>query len=221
MKSQNTHRRFTRGEERANALSHFAGALLAIAGLVLMMVYSVRLGNAWHITSTAVFGASMVFLYISSTLTHFLKPGKIKDFFFTFDKIAIFILIAGTYTPLALIVLRGGFGWTIFGIEWGLAIIGSYLVIRNPVGYEKGVGRFTVLAYALMGWLIIIAIVPVIRSLPLMGWLWILIGGVAYSLGILFYNTWRFKYHHLVWHLFVIAGSLSHFFAIFFYVIPS
>src|SRR6056297_2882370 len=97
MKNQNTHRRFTRGEEMANALSHFAGALLAIAGLVLMVVYSVRLGNAWHITSTAVFGASMIFLYISSTLTHILKPGKIKDFFFTFDKIAIFILIAGTY----------------------------------------------------------------------------------------------------------------------------
>ena len=221
MGEKRSNKRFSGGEEVANALSHFTGALLAIAALVLMVVYASRYGNGWHVTTTAIFGASMVILYLSSTLNHILRPGKLKDFFFTFDKIAIYLLIAGTYTPLALVVLKGAFGWTIFGIEWALAITGSYLVLRKPDGFDKGVNRFSIVAYAVMGWLIVIAVVPVIRALPLMGWLWIFIGGACYTIGILFYNKITFKYHHLVWHLFVMAGSMAHFFSIFFYVIPS
>ncbi|MBN1132691.1 MAG: hemolysin III family protein [Bacteroidales bacterium] len=213
-------RKFTYREEIANAVSHLVGTLLAIAGLVLMVSYSVNRGNSWHIISTAVFGASMIILYLSSTMTHSLPPGKAKDFFFNFDRIAIYLLIAGTYTPIALVTLHGPLGWVIFGIEWGLALTGIILIALKPGNYDNGVNIIYVLSYAVMGWLILIALVPVIRTLPLMGWLLILIGGFFYTLGILFYKLARFRYHHLVWHLLVIAGTLSHFFAVFFFVIP-
>jgi len=212
--------RFTEKEELANALSHLSGALLSIAGLVLMVVYSSRIGNGWHIVSTTIFGVTLLFLYTSSTMTHWLKPGRFKNIFFTLDQVAIFFLIAGTYTPLTLVALHGILGWTIFGIEWALALTGSLIKILKPTRYEGGVHYFFIFLYAGMGWLFMMVVVPVIRILPTMGWLWILIGGFCYTLGILFYKKARFKYHHLVWHLFVIAGSLSHFFAIFFYIIP-
>jgi hemolysin III len=185
-----------------------------------MVVFSVTRGSSWHVVSSAIFGSTMVILYISSTLNHWLKPGRGKEFFFTFDQIAIFMLIAGTYTPVTLVALHGPFGWTIFGIEWGLALVGTIIRIVKPVKFDKGVNLFFVLTYAIMGWIIIIAIVQVFNALPLMGVIWILIGGVCYSLGILFFKIAKFRFHHLVWHLFVIAGSISHFFAIFFYVIP-
>ena len=212
--------RFTKKEERANALSHLSGTFLSIAGLVLMAVYSSKNGDAWHVVSTAIFGATLILLYASSTITHWLKPGRLKDLFFTIDQVAIFFLIAGTYTPLTLVVLHGAFGWTIFGVEWALALMGSVMKILNPTRYEGGVNYFYILLYAGMGWLFLVVIVPVIRILPTMGWLWIVIGGLCYTLGILFYKKARFRYHHLVWHLLVIGGSISHFFAIFLYIIP-
>ena len=211
--------KFTRGEETANAISHLAGALLGVAALVLMVVYSARVGTAWHIVSTAIFGATLVILYLSSMFTHWLPAGRTKEFFFTVDQIAIFMLIAGTYTPLALISLHGPFGWVIFGIEWGLAVIGIVLKLIKPVKYNTGVGLFNIILYASMGWLVLIALVPLIRKLPLMGWMWILIGGLFYSAGIWFFRVARFRYAHLVWHLMVLAGSISHFIAVFFYII--
>lgn len=212
--------KFSRGEELANAISHFSGALLAIAGLILMVHFSLLKGNNWHVVSTSVFGASMIVLYFSSTMTHILPMGRSKDFFFNFDRIAIYLLIAGTYTPIALITLHGPLGWAIFGLEWGLAIVGTIMILTRPGDYNTGVNTFYVISYAVMGWLILIAIVPVLNTLPLMGTLWILIGGVCYTLGILFFKVVRFPYHHLVWHLFVLAGTTSHFFAVFFYMIP-
>lgn len=212
--------KFSRGEELANAISHFTGALLAVAGLVLMVRFSVLNGNGWHVVSTSVFGASMIVLYLSSTLTHILPMGKAKDLFFNIDRIAIYILIAGTYTPIALLTLHGPIGWVIFGIEWGLAIVGTVMILSRPGDYKTGVNTFYVVSYAVMGWLILIAIVPVMNTLPLMGTLWILIGGVCYSLGILFFKVIKFPYHHLVWHMLVLAGTISHFFAVFFYMIP-
>lgn len=212
--------KFSRREELANAVSHFSGAILAVVALVLMVYQSSVHGNGWHIVSTAVFGASMIVLYLSSTLTHILPMGKAKDFFFNFDRIAIYFLIAGTYTPIALITLNGPFGWIIFGIEWGLALTGTFLILRKPGDYATGVNLFYVISYAVMGWLILIAIIPVYRILPLMGTLWILIGGLCYTIGIVFFKFIRFPYHHLVWHLLVVAGTVSHFFAIFFYIIP-
>ncbi len=213
-------KKFSRKEELANAISHFSGAMLAIAGLVLMVYYSAAHGNGWHIVSTSVFGTSMIILYLSSTLTHILPMGKSKDFFFNFDRIAIYILIAGTYTPIALVTLNGPFGWVIFGIEWGFAIIGTILILMRPGNFSSGVNIFYVISYAIMGWILLIAIVPIMNSLPLMGTLWILIGGLCYTFGIVFFKLVKFPYHHLVWHLLVIAGSVSHFFAVFFYIIP-
>jgi len=212
--------KFSRKEELANAISHFSGALLAVAGLVLMVRFSMLNGNGWHVVSTSVFGASMIVLYLSSTLTHILPMGKAKDLFFNIDRIAIYILIAGTYTPIALLTLHGPMGWVIFGIEWGLAIVGTVMILSRPGDYKTGVNTFYVVSYAVMGWLILIVIVPVMNTLPLMGTLWILIGGVCYSMGILFFKVIKFPYHHLVWHMLVLAGTISHFFAVFFYMIP-
>jgi len=212
--------KYSRGEELANAVSHLSGALFAIAGLVLMIHFSLIHGTAWHVVSTSIFGTTMIVLYLSSTLTHILPAGKAKDLFFNFDRIAIYFLIAGTYTPIALITLHGPMGWVIFGIEWGLALVGTLMILSRPGNYNKGVSTFYVISYAVMGWLILIAIVPVMNKLPLMGSLWILIGGLSYTLGILFFKVIRFPYHHLVWHLLVLAGTISHFFAVFFYMIP-
>jgi len=211
--------KFSKGEELANAISHLAGALLGVAALVLMVVYSARVGTAWHVVSTAVFGATLVILYLSSMFTHWLPQGRTKEVFFTMDQVAIFMLIAGSYTPIALISLHGPFGWVIFGIEWGLALIGIILKLLKPVKYSTGVGWFNIILYVSMGWLLLIALVPLIRVLPFMGWMWIIIGGLCYSVGIYFFRIAKFKFAHLVWHILVIAGSVSHFIAVFFYVI--
>ncbi len=212
--------RYTSGEELANALSHLVGTLLAIAGLVLLVVKAAQTGTGWHIVSSAIFGASMVILYFSSTMTHWLKPGKAKEVFFTLDQIAIFLLIAGTYTPFTLLALHGPLGWVIFGLEWGLAAIGITIKLAKPVQYNKGVNLFYILLYAAMGWMLVIAIVPTFNNVPIMGVLWILIGGLCYTVGIFFYRKARFYQHHLVWHLLVLAGTISHFFAIYHYILP-
>jgi hemolysin III len=211
--------RFSRSEEHANAISHFAGALLAIAGLVLMVVRAARHGDGREVVAVSIFGATMVILYFSSAMTHYLKQGPYKNFFFSVDKIAIYLLIAGTYTPFSLITLQGALGWVIFGLEWGCAVVGIIFILRRPVIYEKGVNSITVITYAVMGWLILFAFVPVIRELPLMGWMYILIGGACYTIGIFFYKKGTFRYHHLVWHLLVIAGTFFHFLSVFGYVL--
>jgi hemolysin III len=211
--------RFTEREDLANALSHLGGTLLSTAALVLMVVYSALNGTAWQIVSSSVFGASMIFLYLSSTIAHWLPSGTAKKRFYIFDRSAIFVLIAGTYTPLALIVLRGPLGWTMLGIEWGLAIIGIVRLLMRSNSLENGVSFVDVLIYVLMGWLVVIFSGPVLRSAPFMCYIWILIGGLFYTLGIIFFRVVKFPYHHLLWHLMVIGGSVSHFIAIFFYMI--
>lgn len=212
--------RFTRQEDLANAISHLAGVLLSVAALVLMVVFSSIRGNAWHIVSCSVFGTSLIFLYLCSTLAHWLPSGNFKDRLFVFDQSAIFILIAGTYTPLALVVLRGALGWVVFGLEWGMALIGITRLIIKSGRFEKGVALVDILIYIGMGWLIVFISGPVLKSISLMGYSWIVIGGLFYTAGVIFFRFTRFRYHHLVWHLMVIGGSVSHFTAIFFYVIP-
>jgi len=213
-------RQYQQSEETANAISHLVGAGMAAAALVVMIIFSALRGNSWHIVSTSIYGATLFLLYFSSGMAHALKTGKAKQVFFVFDKIAIFLLIAGTYTPLSLVVLKGAFGWVIFGLEWGMALLGIILTF-TPAGKSAGrVNYLFVALYASMGWLMIIAIVPIYKSLPLAGSLWILAGGVFYTAGILFYAKAKFKFHHLVWHLLVIAGSVAHFITIFNYVIP-
>jgi len=212
--------KFSKGEELANAYSHLAGTLMAVLGLVLMLISSTSSGNAIHIITSSVFGATMVILYLSSTMTHILPMGRLKDSFFNLDRIAIYLLIAGTYTPIALIGIGGTLGWMIFALEWGIALTGILMILFKPGDYNTGVNLFYVISYAVMGWLFIVAIIPVTKSLPAMCWLWILIGGICYTAGIFFFKFFKFPYHHLVWHMLVIAGSLSHFFAVYFFLIP-
>lgn len=212
--------RFSKEEELANSVSHFTAALLSIIATVAMIIKARQFGSSLHVVSSAVFGSSMILLYLSSGMTHYLKQGSIKNIFFSLDKIAIYVLIAGTYTPLSLVTLNGSLGWVIFGIEWIFAIAGIIMILAKPVRYEKGVNTFSVISYAVMGWLIIVAIVPVIRILPTLGWIMILIGGLCYTIGIFFYKKCSFRHHHLIWHLLVIAGNFFHFLTIYYYVIP-
>ncbi|WP_173916632.1 hemolysin III family protein [Halobacillus sp. Marseille-Q1614] len=206
---------FSKREEIANAVTHGIGVLLSIAMLVLLIVYASLEGTAWHIVSVSIYGGTMVLLYVSSTLVHSFPAGKAKDLFEIFDHSAIYLFIAGTYTPMLLIPLRGTLGWTLFGIVWGMAILG----VIFKVFFVK---RFVVLStvfYVLMGWLIILAWGPLTAEVPAAGITYLVVGGVLYSIGAVFY-VWRsFTYHHMVWHLFVLGGSIFHFFTIFFYVI--
>lgn len=211
---------FSFGEERANAISHLVGALFSIAALVLMLVYSIQNGTGWHIAGSLVFALSMLFLYLSSTLNHWLPMGKGKQFFFTIDQIAIYLLIAGTYTPFALIAFRDTVGWYYFAIEWGLALAGIIFKFAQQRRYERSVDTFSIISYVVMGLLIMVNVPLAIEVLSLQGFLFVVLGGFFYVSGILFYRWHKIPYNHLIWHIFVILGSLMHFFAVYFYVLP-
>ncbi|MDR3719098.1 MAG: hemolysin III family protein [Bryobacteraceae bacterium] len=207
--------RQTVGEEIANSVTHGVAAALSIAALVILVVFAALRGNAWHVVSCAVFGVTLILLYLASTLYHALPPGKAKQVFRILDHASIYLLIAGTYTPFTLVTLRGPWGWSIFGVVWALAVAGvvfqSLLIGRLPA--------LSTTVYVLMGWVVVIAARPLIHALPWGGLLWMLAGGLAYTLGVYFFAS-KTKFAHMVWHLFVIAGSLCHFFAVLFYVIP-
>lgn len=207
---------FSKREEIANAITHGIGAVLSIAALTLLIVYSSIYGTAWHVVSFTIYGASMLLLYISSTLVHSFPAGKVKDLFEIFDHAAIYVFIAGTYTPILLILVGGGLGWTLFGIVWGIAFAG----ILFKVFFVKKFLFFSTVLYLAMGWLAIFAIKPIYESLSTTGIWFLVIGGLFYTVGTVFYMWRGFRYHHAVWHLFVIAGSIFHFFLVFFYVLP-
>lgn len=212
--------RFTKNEELANAISHGFGALLAIIGLILLVVFSTETGSTRHVVSFSIFGASMVILYLSSTLNHSLRPGKAKDFFHNFDQVAIFLLIAGTYTPLSLVALNGDWGWTMFASQWGFAIAGITTKLFIPNRFEKGVNIFFIISYIVMGWMLLLFILPIFRNIPTLGIILILIGGLCYTLGTIFFKIKNLKYAHLIWHIFVIAGTVFHWVAILWFVLP-
>jgi len=206
----------TRGEETANQLTHGLGALLGVAGLVLMVVFASRHGNAWHVVSSAVFGATLVLLYTASALYHSFEGERTRQVLQKFDHAAIFLLIAGTYTPFVLVTLRGPWGWSLFGVVWGLAILGVVLKFWFA-------GRFrliSTLIYLVMGWLVLIAIKPLLAALPAGGMTLLVAGGLCYTGGALFYLWRRLPYHHAIWHLFVLGGSACHWAAVFFFVLP-
>ncbi|MBP1907321.1 hemolysin III [Paenibacillus turicensis] len=203
-------------EEIANAITHGIGALLSLAGLVLLIVFASIKGTAWHVVSFTVYGVSMLLLYSCSTLVHSFKEGKVKDLFEIFDHSSIYIYIAGTYTPFMLIAARGPLGWTLFGIVWGIAIVG---VVFKAFFVKRFLFMSTIF-YLIMGWLIVFAWGPLTAAVPAPGMALLVIGGVLYSLGTIFY-VWRgFPYHHAIWHLFVLAASIVHFFAILLYLLP-
>jgi len=209
--------RYSLGEEIANSVSHGVGALLAVGGLVVLTVLAALRGNVWHIVGCSVFGAALVLLYTTSALYHGTRHIRAKAVLRAIDHSAIFILIAGTYTPFALVSLHGPWGWSLLGVIWGLAVLGIVL--------QMGVlGRGTaasVLLYLGMGWVVVIAIKPLLDAVAPGGLTLLLIGGLAYTAGTVFYVWRRLPYHHAVWHGFVLTGSASHFFAILFYVIPT
>ncbi|MDD9267927.1 hemolysin III family protein [Paenibacillus sp. GCM10023248] len=204
-------------EEKANAISHGIGVLLSIAALILLVIQANLHGNAWHLVSFSVFGAALVILYTCSTLLHSVRHPKVKDVFELLDHSAIYVLIAGTYTPYLLVTLRGPLGWTFFGVIWGLALAGIVLKIF----FVKRFILISTLCYILMGWLIVVAFKPLYTNLPLGGIVWLVAGGLLYTFGSIFYVWRRIPYHHAIWHIFVLAGSACHFISIIGYVIMS
>ena len=204
------------GEETANQLTHAVGAVLGVVGLVLLVVFAQRYGNAWHVVSSAIFGAALVLLYSASTLYHSFESALARRRLQKLDHAAIFLLIAGTYTPFVLVTLRGPWGWSLFGVVWGLAIVGVTLKCWFA-GRFRGVST---LVYLIMGWLVLIAIKPLLAALPAGGMKLLVAGGLLYTCGAAFYLWKRLPYHHAIWHLFVLAGSACHWAAVFFFVLP-
>ena len=215
MKMKNTF--YETKEEKLNVITHGIGFLLSIAALVLLVVYASKEGTVWHITSFAIFGASLIVLYAASTLYHYTQNPGLRAKLNILDHSAIYVLIAGTYTPFTLVILKGWVGWTIFGLSWGLAIAGIVFKVFYFGKYDK----ISTIAYVFMGWVIIFAIKPLIDSFPFEGLMWLLAGGISYTLGALFYSIRKIRYNHAIFHVFVLIGSFCHFMAVFFYVLPA
>ena len=201
--------------ERFNAWTHLVGTLMAIGGTATLIVMASLLGDPWKIVGASIFGATLILLYSTSTLYHSLR-GRAKNVLRKLDHLSIYLLIAGTYTPFCLVTLRGAWGWTLFGIVWGLAVVGMLQEIR-PCSEAR---ILSLVIYAVMGWVIVIAIRPLLNHLELAGLLWLAGGGLLYTIGIVFYAfDTRDRHWHGVWHLFVLGGSLMHYVAIAFYVV--
>jgi len=208
--------RYGFGDELASSVIHGIGIALSIAGLILLVIRAAIGGTASDVLAGAVYGLSLIMLYTASTLYHAIRIESARRVLRTLDHIAIFLLIAGTYTPFTLIALRGTWGWSLFGIVWSLALLGSAL----ELGLLKRYRRFAVLLYVAMGWVGIVAFRPLLAHLQMGGMVLLLAGGAAYTLGVPFYLWRRLPYHHSVWHFFVLAGSVLQFLAVFFYVMP-
>jgi len=206
----------TSAEELANSITHGLGMALGIAGLSALVVGAGRLGDVWRIVSFSIYGGTLVLLYLSSVFYHSVSSPRVKHYLRIFDHAAIYLLIAGTYTPFTLVSLRGPWGWTLFGLIWGLALIGVFL----KVFFAHRLGIISILLYLLMGWLVLIAIKPVMAAISIRGLFWLAAGGLSYTVGIIFYAWHGLPYAHTIWHLFVLAGSILHYFAIYLYVLP-
>ncbi len=207
---------FSTGEEIFNSITHGIGAGLAVAALVLLIVRAVMYApdgsTASYVVSWTIYGATLVILYMMSTLYHALTPPRAKSIFKIFDHCAIYLLIAGTYTPFCLASLNGVIGWTLFGIIWGLAILGivMYSMFANKVRL------LSLITYIAMGWLIVFAYRPMKEAIPSISLVFLIVGGVAYTVGVIFYSMKKIKWMHPIWHLFVLAGSILHFFSVYY-----
>lgn len=203
-------------EELANGITHGIGLVLSIAGLIALVVLSVMRGNAWHIAGCTTFGVTLVLLYAASTVYHTFHTPRLKRILKILDHTAIYLLIAGTYTPFTLVNLRGFWGWTLFSLVWGLSVFGILWKVFQVERYQI----VSTTVYLAMGWVVLIAIKPVMSAVPLSGILWLVAGGLFYTVGVLFFALKRLPYNHAIWHVFVLAGSTCHFFAVIFYVVP-
>ena len=203
-------------EEIAHGVTHGIGALLAIAGLAVLTAQAALHGDLWHVVSVSIFGAALVLMYAASTLFHSIPQPKAKHVFRVLDHCLIYVLIAGTYTPFTLVTLRPTVGWWLFGALWGLALVGIGFKVFTTGRFEK----LSLAVYLIMGWCGIVAVKPLLATLPA-GGLWLLLaGGLSYSIGTIFYRWESLRYHHAIWHLFVLGGSVAHYFAVLLYVIP-
>ena len=199
-------RRYTTGEEIANAVSHGLGALFGVVATTILIVMSVLYGDPYKIVSSAIYGATLILLYVMSTLYHSFTNERVKSVFRIFDHCVIYLLIAGNYTPFTLIPLRGAGGWTLFGVIWAAAVLG---IVLNAISIER-FKVFSIICYMAMGWAVVFALRPLCAALSQAG-LWLLVsGGLCYTIGMLFYALKK-RYAHSVWHLFVLAGSVLHF----------
>jgi hemolysin III len=208
--------RYSLGEEIANSITHGVGAILAIAGLAILTAFSALKGDVWHLVACSIYGATLIFQYTASTLYHSITNVKAKSVLQVIDHIAILFLIAGTYTPVTLVNLRGPWGWSLFGVLWGLVVAGVIIEV-TPL---RKIKSLSIGLYMLMGWVAVIAIKPIFASIETGGLVFLFLGGLFYSIGVIFYGWKRLPFNHAIWHLFVFVGSVLHFFMILFYVIP-
>ncbi len=210
----------TAREELANAITHGIGAAAAVVGTIVLVIIAMLGMDVYRIVSMSIYGGSLILLYLASTLYHaFHRPTirqKVRHFLHVCDHVCIFLLIAGSYTPILLVKMRGSGGWTLFIIIWSLALLGSFLKLFYTGRYNK----ITTAAYVLMGWLVVFVLENVIRTMGTAGFAWLLAGGISYTLGVIPYLWDRLPYNHAIWHLFVLGGSLCHFLCIFWYVLP-
>jgi len=209
-----SHSQYTLTEELFHSISHGIGAALALAGLVILLFLATEKGDAWRIVSFSIYGGSLILLYVASTLYHSFQDKRIKEFFRRCDHLSIFLLIAGTYTPVAIISLRGLWGWTLFSLIWGFAVLGIIYELLF-LGRNKWI---TVAIYLGMGWLGVVAMKPMLTMVPRGLLWWILAGGLFYTGGVLFYVRKEMRYHHVLWHFFVLFGSACHFLGFLFYL---
>jgi hemolysin III len=200
--------------ERFNSISHLVGAVLAVAAAVVLITSASLKGDPWRIVGFSVYGATLVMLYVASTLYHALG-GRAKVVFQKLDHCSIYLLIAGTYTPFALVTLNGPWGWSVLGVVWGLAVVG----IAQEIWLARGARVMSLVIYVLMGWLALVAVAPLWQALGPAGFAWLATGGALYTLGIVFYATdHKLRHGHGIWHLFVLAGSTCHFFTLLLFV---
>jgi len=210
-----SHKFYTLGEEIANSVTHGIAAGLSVAGLTLLVVLSVLYGDVWRVISFSVYGSTLILLYLASTLYHGFQHPRVKRIFRMIDHASIYLLIAGTYTPFLLVSMRGAWGWTLLAVIWGLALLG--------IGFETlfidRFRRLSTLAYVLMGWMGVIAVKEMLDVVPPGGLVLLAAGGVTYTAGVIFYVWHKLPYHHAIWHLFVMGGSICHYFAILLYLL--
>ena len=202
--------------ELANSMTHGAGLALSIAGCAVLVTLAALRGSAWHVVACSVYGGTLVCLYGASTMYHSVRSKRWKKIWRIVDHSSIYLLIAGTYTPFLLVNLRGAWGWSLFGVVWGLAVAG----ILFKVWFVDKLPVASTIVYLLMGWLAVIAVKPLVAMVPVVGLVWILAGGVLYTAGVGFFAWQKLPYHHAIWHLFVIGGSVCHYVAVLYYVVP-
>ena len=201
-------------EERLNVMTHGLGLLLSVVAFVLLVNKAIKIGETSHLLSFMVFGASLILLYSASTFYHYFQEPHIRRRLNILDHAAIYILIAGTYTPFTIHVLKGSLGWTIFGLTWGIALVGIVFKLFFTGKYD----RISTIAYVAMGWIIIFAIKPLVAAMPPQGLRWVVAGGISYTIGAVLYSIDSIKYNHAIFHIFVLMGSFCHFMAVYYYI---